>query len=439
MKKRYWGIIGSLLLAAIFYFTFQNYHSGNDKLATASTLEEQDSIANIIKPEPKRLYGIIVDSMLVIEDKIRRNQNLSEILSTYNVSHEKIFQLASASKTVFDVRKIVPNRKYTMICYPDSMKTAKALVYVPGPTEYVVFKIDDSVTVEKVEKEIKTVERNLAGTIEMSLAVSMDELGVSPQLTNELVDVFAWQIDFFRLQKGDKFKLIYEEHQVDGKAIGIGKIKSAFFEHFGNDYYAFHYDQGNGVDYFDEEGKSLRKALLKYPLDFTRISSRYSGSRYHPVQKRYKAHRGTDFAAPQGTPIRSVGDGIVLEARYGKYNGRYVKIKHNSTYTTQYLHMSRIASSVKPGTKVKQGQTIGYVGHTGLAKGNHLCYRFWRNGVQIDALRVELPPSEPISDENLLEFNSVRDLIKRQLDAIRYPEARKNFYAKTNRKPEPLG
>lgn len=439
MIKRFWGVAASLVMAIAFYFTFQYIQPGSDNLMSADELQEQDSLVQTSKPEPQLLYGIVVDSMVVIEDKIKRNQNLSEILASYNVSHQKIFHLASASKPVFDVRKIVPNRKYTMICYPDSMQTVRALVYEPNPTEYVVFNLDDSVTVEKVEKEIKEVERELAGTIEMSLAVSMDELGVSPQLTNDLVDVFAWQIDFFRLQKGDKFKLIYDEKRVDGEVIGIGNIKSAYFEHFGNDYYAFHYDQGNGIDFFDEQGNSLRKALLKYPLDFTRISSRYSGSRYHPVQKRYKAHRGTDFAAPQGTPIRAVGDGIVLEAKYGKYNGRFVKIKHNATYTTQYLHMSRIASKVKRGTKVKQGQTIGYVGHTGLAKGNHLCYRFWRNGVQIDALRVQLPPSEPISDDNLLEYNTIRDTQKNQLDAIAFPAPKDEFYAKASRKPEPLG
>ena len=439
MKKRYWGIAASIIMSVIFYFSFQNIQPGNKNLNPSSSIEAKDSIAEIIQPEPRRLYGIIVDSMVVIEDKIKRNQNLSEILSTYNVSHEKIFHLASASKQVFDVRKIVPNRKYTMICYTDSLNTAKALVYEPSPTEYVVFNLEDSITVEKVDKEIITVERELAGTIEMSLAVSMDELGVSPQLTNDLVDVFAWQIDFFRLQKGDKFKLVYDEKRVDGEAIGIGMIKAAYFEHFGNDYYAFHYDQGRGIDYFDEKGKSLRKALLKYPLDFTRISSRYSGNRYHPVQKRYKAHRGTDFAAPHGTPIRSVGDGIILEATYSQYNGRYVKIKHNATYTTQYLHMSGIAKGVKPGTKVRQGQTIGYVGQTGLATGNHLCYRFWKNGVQIDALRVDLPASEPINEENLVEFNDIRDLQRKQLDAINYPTAKKEYYANTERKPEPLG
>ncbi len=371
--------------------------------------------------EPTILFGMVVDSMVVIEDHIKRNQNLSSILEGYNVSNLKIHQLAISSKSVFDVRKMVANRKYTMICYPDSMRTAKAMIYEPSPSEYVVFNLDDSVSVEKVEKEVVVVEKELAGIIEMSLAVSMSDLGASPQLTNDFVDVFAWQIDFFRLQKGDRFKMIYEEKQVEGEAIGIGKIKGIYFQHFGNDYYAYYFDQGSGIDYFDEKGNSLRKAFLKYPLDFTRISSRYSGNRFHPVQKRWKSHRGTDFAAPRGTPIRSVGDGIIVEARYSKFNGNFVKVKHNSTYSTQYLHMSKIASGMRPGKKVQQGQTIGFVGNTGLARGNHLCYRFWKNGVQVDALKIILPPSEPIRKENKTKFEEARDIIKLQLDGIQIP------------------
>lgn len=420
MNKKY--VIGGIgivvIILAYFFFgetevEFDNRHFE----AEADTTILDSAYLNLHKPTV--LYGFEVDSMILIEGRIKRNQNLSEILDKYNISYQKIHELAIASKPVFDVRKIVVNRKYTLICYPDSLQTAKAMVYEPSPTEYVVFNLDDSVTVEKVEKEIAIKEREIAGTIDMSLAVTMDELGASPQLTNDFVDVFAWQIDFFRLQKGDQFKMIYEEKLVDDEVIGFGDIKAVYFQHFGNDYYAYYFNQGSGIDYFDEEGNSLRKAFLKYPLDFTRISSRYSGNRFHPVQKRWKAHRGTDFAAPKGTPIRSVGDGIVIEATYGVNNGNFVKIKHNATYTTQYLHMSKIATGVRKGVKVKQGQTIGFVGSTGLARGSHLCYRFWKNGVQIDALKVKLPPSEPIKEENKIKFETVRDAFKEQLDAIK--------------------
>ena len=433
MKKITWGILGVITIASLSYLILRNFSpiiTDRDETTLASDVVTNP--LNAIKHEPKILYGMVVDSMVVIEDKIKRNQNLSEILNAYNVSFQKIHMLAKKAKSVFDVRKVVPNRKYTLICYPDSLNTAKTMVYEPNPTEYVIFNLEDSITVEKVEKEVITVERELAGTIQMSLAVSMDELGASPQLTNNFVDVFAWQIDFFRLQKGDKFKIVYEEKQVEGETIGIGQIKGVYFQHYGHDYYAYYYDQGNGIDYFDEEGNSLRKALLKYPLDFTRISSRYSGRRYHPVQKRYKAHRGTDFAAARGTPIRAVGDGIILEARYSKYNGNYVKLKHNATFTTQYLHMSKIASGIRSGTRVRQGQTIGYVGSTGLATGNHLCYRFWKNGVQIDALKVQLPPSEPIQEINFEDFNQVMKYMKKQLDEMPYPIPVETLLAKND-------
>lgn len=379
----------------------------------------------LIKPkyEPKKLYGFKIDSMQVITSKVKRNQSLSAILEKYNIPFQKILTLEKISKPVFDVRKIRPFRDYTLICKKDSLHTAIAMIYEPSPIEYIIFNLGDSIYTQKFVRKVEQVEKSITGRIKMSLAATIDELGGSPQLTNEIVDVLAWQIDFFRLQKGDEFKIIYDEQQVNGKYIGIGTIKGAYFKHFGNDYYAYYFNQGSGVDYFDEEGNSLRKAFLKYPLDFTRISSRYSGRRFHPVQKRWKSHRGTDFAAPKGTPIRTVGDGIVIEARYNKYNGNYVKVKHNATYSTQYLHMSKIAKGMKTGAKVKQGQVIGYVGKTGLASGNHLCYRFWKNGVQIDALKVKLPPSEPIKKENLEAYNATRDSIRIQLDKIELPSS----------------
>ena len=210
---------------------------------------------------------------------------------------------------------------------------------------------------------------------------------------------------------------------MEDRPISVGKILGIYFEHFGKGYYAFPFDQGNGIDYYNEEGKSLRKALLKYPIEFTRISSRYSLSRFHPVVKVFRAHLGTDFAAPAGTPIRSVGDGVVAEAQYKANNGNYVKIYHNGTYSTAYLHMSRIGAGITRGVRVRQGQTIGYVGSTGLATGPHVCYRFWRNGVQVDALRVELPPSQPVKKENLEKFQKIKEALIDRLNLIPFPAA----------------
>lgn len=382
--------------------------------------------------EPTILYGMFVDDYVLVEDKIKRNQLLGDILLDYNVPANLIHQLSKISRSVFDVRKIVPDKKYTVICNADSLKTARALVYEPNPVEYVVIRFGDSLSVDLQKREVSTTERSVAGIINTNLSQTIEELGISHELTNKFVDIFAWQVDFQRLQKGDKFKIIYEENQVEGVTVGINKISAVYFEHFGNPYYAFPYDQGEGLDYFDEEGNSLRKALLKYPIEFTRISSRYSARRFHPVRKVYRAHLGTDFAAPTGTPIRSVGDGVVLEAQYKSNNGNYVKIRHNGTYTTQYLHMSNIAQGVRAGTRVRQGQTIGYVGSTGLATGPHLCYRFWKNGVQVDALKVELPPSQPVEEQYREAFEIVKQELTGRLNAISFPEVREDPLATLN-------
>jgi len=388
----------------------------------SSTRDSVKSFSLTVK-EPSVLFGMVVDNYLVIEDKIKRNQNLGDILTAYNVPARLIHQISQISHKVFDVRKIAPDKKYTLICNSDSAKTAKYLVYEPNPIEYVIFRLEDTLNVDVCQREVVTIQKSVSGIIQSSLSQTIEESGISYELTNKFVDIFAWQIDFQRLQKGDKFKLIYEETQVEGRTIGIKQINGIYFEHFGSEYYAIPFDQGNGPDYFDEEGKSLRKALLKYPIEFTRISSHYTMNRFHPVQKRWKAHLGTDFAAAVGTPIRSVGDGIVEEAQFKYNNGNYVKIKHNGTYTTQYLHMSRIATGIHAGMRVRQGETIGYVGSTGLATGPHLCYRFWKNGVQVDALKAELPASEPIKKEFEEGYDKVKTELILRLKSIPLPSA----------------
>jgi len=184
---------------------------------------------------------------------------------------------------------------------------------------------------------------------------------------------------------------------VNDKPAGMPRIVASEFMHRGRNFPAFAFDQGEGLDYFDETGASLRKAFLKAPVSFSRISSRFNKRRFHPVLKKVKAHLGTDYAAPRGTEIVAVGDGVVTKASYTKGNGKYVKIRHNGTYTTQYLHMSR--RNVKEGQAVRQGDVIGYVGSTGLATGPHVCFRFWKNGRQVDHLKEDFPPSTPIKEE----------------------------------------
>lgn len=403
----------SVLLSRTFLPSFTRESSQRDSSASAPVKVK----------EPSVLYGMVVDNYLVIEDKIKRNQNLGDILTAYNVPAKLIHQVSQISHSIFDVRKIAPDKKYTLICNTDSTKRAKYLVYEPNPIEYVIFRLEDTLNVDVCQRDVVTIQKSVSGVIQSSLSQTIEESGISYELTNMFVDIFAWQVDFQRLQKGDKFKLIYEETQVDGHTIGIKQIDGIYFEHFGSEYYAIPFDQGNGKDYFDEEGKSLRKALLKYPIEFTRISSHYTMNRFHPVQKRWKAHLGTDFAAPVGTPIRSVGDGIIEEAQFKYNNGNYVKIKHNGTYTTQYLHMSRIATGIRAGMRIRQGETIGYVGSTGLATGPHLCYRFWKNGVQVDALKAELPASEPITKEYKENYEKVKAELIQRLKSIPLPSA----------------
>lgn len=420
MPRQFFGFLVVLFAggALAFYSAWQDSAHSDPVIVTTDTL-------TVFMPvrQPRVLYGMVLnDDHEVVEDQIQRNQRLGDILMQYNVPASMIHAVSRVPRDIFDPRKIAPRKKYTVILDRDSVSRARAFVYEQNPIEYVVFKFGDSLSVDVFQREVERVQRTISGVIHSSLSESIEKLGIGPDLTNRFVDIFGWQVDFQRLQRGDKFKLVFTERVVDGQSIGIDKIDAIYFEHFGNPYYAFPFDQGDGIDYFDEQGKSLRKALLKYPIEFTRISSRYNLRRFHPVQKTWKAHLGTDFAAPEGTPIRSVGDGIVEEATFRGGNGNYVKIKHNSTYTTQYLHMSRIAKGMKPGVRVRQGQVIGYVGSTGLATGPHLCYRFWKNGRQVDALRVELPPSQPVKEELMEPFELLRDEWVRRLEEIPFPE-----------------
>lgn len=260
--------------------------------------------------------------------------------------------------------------------------------------------------------------REVSGEINSSLYESLVEKGASPELTMRLADIYAWSIDFFRIQEGDHYKVIYEEQFIDDSiSVGVGRILAADFNHGGESFYSFYYSKGEEYsDYFDENGKTLRKAFLKAPLNFSRISSRYNPKRFHPVLKRVKAHLGTDYAAAHGTPIMATASGEVIAAAYTRGNGNYVKIRHNSTYTTQYLHMSKFAKGMRKGKIVKQGDVIGYVGSTGLATGPHVCYRFWKNGKQVDPLREKLPAADPVKEEYLEDYKSKMLELKARLD-----------------------
>jgi murein DD-endopeptidase MepM/ murein hydrolase activator NlpD len=371
--------------------------------------QSPEQVNQVVEPEAQANieYGLVTDSFVVIKNQVKRNQNLSSILLPYGVPYATIDQLSKASKEVFDVRKLAAGKPYTIYCTKDSAGLAACFVYEPNATEYVVFNIRDSVQVYKREKEIEKKTRYVKGVVNSSLYVDLKKQGADPFLAVELSEIYAWTIDFYRIQKGDAFEILYIENVVEGKPIGVDRILNSTFTHYKKPIRAYFFESEDDKGYFDEKGNNLKKAFLKAPVKYSRISSGYSMRRFHPVQKRYKAHLGTDYAAPKGTPIYAVGDGVITEARFKRNNGNYVKMRHNSVYSTQYLHMSKIKSGIRPGVRVSQGDVIGYVGSTGLATGPHVCFRFWKNGKQVNHRRLELPPSEPIKETSRAEFEAL--------------------------------
>lgn len=403
------GILTALLGISVLLFVMRYQHDQEEQ--PAAQMEVIDTI-----PEPSFAFGIPIDSFHVIQAELKRNEFLANILLPHNVDYVTIDNLAKKSKEVFDVRRMAAGKKYTILTSTDSSKKAQYFIYQPNAIDYVVYDLRDSINIYTGQKEVEIVEKSIAGVIYSSLYECLQKAEASPYIAVELSEIFAWSIDFYRIQKGDWFKAIYEEKYVDGEAIGIGKILAVEFHHFDNSYFGFYFDQDGKDDYFDEEANSLRKAFLKSPLKFSRLSSRFTMRRFHPVQKRWKAHLGTDYAAPRGTPIMSTGDGVVIAASYTRGNGNYVKIKHNSVYTTQYLHMSK--RNAKVGKYVKQGDIIGYVGSTGLATGPHVCYRFWKNGSQVDHLRQDFPSAEPVKEEFMAEYQTTMKVLQKQLESI---------------------
>ena len=368
----------------------------------------------------KSLYGINIDSMFVVTKKIKWGESFSDILFKSGIDNKIIFDAINKSKNIFNLKTLKKGKEYKLLSYFDKKKPAY-FIYEPDLFSAIVYSLQDSIFVDKRIKPIHFKEKVVYGSIESSLYETIEKNKFPLDLVYLLVDVFAWQVDFYKINKGDKFKVVYLEEIIDNKVIGIKEIKAAYFYHDNKDYYAFKYDQGKGIDYFDEKGNNLRKTFLRSPLNFSRISSRYSKKRFHPVLKRYKSHLGTDYAAPRGTPIRTVADGIVTEAKRNRGNGIYVKIKHNNKYSTQYLHMSKFAKKIKKGVRVVQGQTIGYVGSTGLATGPHVCFRFWKNGIQVDPYKQnDLPPGEPISKihHDTFEYIRIKYLEKMNINFI---------------------
>lgn len=388
---------------------------------------EEDSV--VVVP-PVIEYGFVLDSFQVIRDTVQPNWTMSHMFSKYGVSQVNINKAADmAADSAVGLRFVKEGVPFIILSeIGDTSEKALYCIYPKNVVEFIVFDFRaDSVLVEKRQKETSMTEKILSGEIikNSNLTFALDQQFNDINLTGEMAEfiagVFAWTIDFFKLHPGDEFKVIYNEKSVEGTPYAIGDIKAAWFKHQGKEFFAFRYvidSAANKIGYFDTAGKEMKRPFLMSPVKYSRISSGFTMKRFHPVQKRWKAHLGTDYAAPHGTPILATGSGTVIAATYGSGNGNYVKIQHNETYATQYLHMSGFAPGIKKGVYVKQGDVIGYVGSTGLATGPHVCYRFWKNGQQIDHRSEKFPETVPMVDSLLPDFLQYIKPIKAQIDSM---------------------
>ncbi len=384
---------------------------------------EPEIQTEIIETKPKIIeeFGYILNNYIVIKDTIKSGESFGEILDRHHIEYPKIYKIADAAKDTFDIRKLRAGKPYTILAKKDSTERAEVFIYQRSKIEYLIVDFTDSIQTKFCRKEVKIITKTASGVIESSLSQAISDQDLNYIIALEMADIYAWTIDFFHLQKGDSFKLIYEERFInDTVSVGIGNITAAYFKHKDTPLYAFNFitDSTKNInDYYDENAKTLRRKFLKAPLKFGRISSRYNLNRrikYYGF--RIKAHKGTDFAAPVGTPIMSTANGTVIASRYAGGNGNYVKIKHNATYSTQYLHMKKRA--VKKGDYVKQGQVIGWIGMTGNTAGPHVCYRFWKNGKQVDPFKEKLPSAEPIKESLKEDYFVFIHPLKEELDSI---------------------
>ena len=362
-------------------------------------------------PVIRYLYGIPADSFSIGGGVVRSNQMLSVLLNNLGVAGADINRMMEKTKPIFDVRKFKAGNKYVTFSSADSIPRLKYFVYERDAINYLVISLKDSIEVWNGVKQVDTVKNTFAGSIKSSLWNTFADNGANPMMANELSEIYAWTIDFFGLQQGDSMRVVYDEYFVDSVSVGIGTIHGAWFRHMNKDFWAIPFVQDSVRSFFDDKGQSLRKAFLKAPLKFSRISSRFSNSRMHPILKIRRAHHGVDYAAPVGTPVYSIGDGLIIKTSSSGGAGNMIKIKHNSVYSTAYLHLRNYAKGIKQGVYVKQGDVIGYVGSTGLSTGPHLDFRFYKNGNPVDPLKVEAPPVEPVKEENIVDFEVRKNFV----------------------------
>ena len=406
-------ILSSLLIAAVTFIIID--HLKNHQQNTTDTPDQEQEWIPVVR------YGIVVDTLEMYENTIKNGETLSIILERTGITSNAANQIYNNCKSIMDTRKIRTGQPYVILKTADSLSTPLYLIYENSKIQYTIFELFEPYKVYQEENEITCIHDTIACVITSSLWNAIVADKGDPALAAELADIYQWTIDFFGIQKGDEFYAVYEKKYVEGDYIGLNAIESALFKHNGKNYYAFYYqpDSTKKGEYFDENGQSLRREFLKAPLNYNRISSKFSNSRYHPVLKIYRPHHGVDYAAPAGTPVYSIGNGKIIDKNYEKGGGNYIKIKHNATYTTVYMHLQGFAPNIKQGSSVSQGQLIGYVGSTGLSTGPHLDFRVYKNGTPIDPLSMQSPPAEPISEKQMPMFLEHISPVKEAMENVK--------------------
>jgi murein DD-endopeptidase MepM/ murein hydrolase activator NlpD len=377
-----------------------------------------DEINLVVRKEPFKKYGFPVDSFYVVTGQVGQGQHLGSLLGGYGVTLGTIDTLANQSVGKFDLRKIREGNNFTLFQSRDSLRLPMYFVYEISPIHYVVFGLRDSLQVFTGQKEVKYRMKMVQGVIESSLWNAMKANNLDPMLALKMEEVYAWTIDFFGLQKGDRFRLMYDEIYVDSVSVGINLIHAAQFDFYGKELFAFRFEKNDSAGYYNENGENLQKEFLKAPLKFYRISSGFSGGRMHPILRIVRPHHGVDYAAPKGTPVMSIGEGVVISKGWAGGGGNTIKVKHNSVYSTIYMHLSGYAEGIYQGARVRQGQVIGFVGSTGLSTGPHLDFRVYKGGSAVNPLTIESPPAKPVDKQYMPEFTVLKDSLLKQLQTI---------------------
>ena len=404
MKMKYTSIISAFLLVSTLLFS--SCVNTSKEVQTADEQAVEDTLS--VLPS--------LDSLRCVEGKVKSGQFFSTLMTGLGLNAQEAYDLTMACDTVFDVKNLRVGNEYK--AYYDG-QILKYVLYRHDRTSDILFECQTPYKVSKVTRPVTVRKRYADVTINSSLWNDMRAAGASPLIILSLSDIYAWTVDFFGLQKGDRFRVLYEEKVCDGEVIAIDTVRYAIFSHNGKDLPMVMYDQKDGGNiWWNEKGESMRKAFLKAPLKFSRISSGFSYARRHPVTRRVQPHTGIDYAAPKGTPVMSIGDGVVTSKKYEGAGGNTVRIRHNSVYSTAYLHLSGYAKGLKVGQRVRQGEVIGYVGSTGRSTGPHLDFRVWKNGSPINPLKMESPPAEPLKKENLEDFELVHKKYRAQVDSI---------------------